>query len=63
MTFGVAIKDGSFSNVSRNYFHSNMLGIAQFVKKSWFGKPNVKLNENNYYNNCENTADLGELRY
>jgi hypothetical protein len=63
LTFGVAIKDGSFSNVSRNYFHSNMLGIAQFVKKSWFGKPNVKLNENNYYNNCENTADLGELRY
>lgn len=63
LTFGVAVKDGSFADVSDNYFSANMLGVAAFVKKPWFGKEFLEISENAFNDNCENHANLGELRY
>ena len=63
LTFGVAVKDGSFGEIDSNYFTGNMLGVAAFVKKPWFGQEHLELSKNVFNDNCYKYADLGELRY
>ncbi|MFH1768713.1 MAG: right-handed parallel beta-helix repeat-containing protein [Candidatus Omnitrophota bacterium] len=62
-SMGIANKDQSFLKVNNCSFENNQVAIAEFVKKPYFGKPQLLAVENTYKENKKEYQWLGLYRY
>lgn len=61
--WGVGVKDSALVELKWNTFERNEIGVASFIKKPWYGFPEVQRMGNTFEGNKQSRADLGFYRY